>query len=237
MVTPGLTTDYTYDTNGNPLTITGTDTTTTTVPYSTNGQTRTWTLAWSDFLPASITPPNGSGSETQFTYDAGGALVGITNALGQTWQITSHTGGGRPLAIVDPNNATTTLTYSPRNWPLTSTVATSGGNLTTTNSYDAAGNLVRVTQPDGSFYSASYDSAHRLIRVADSFGNSLNYTLDAAGNATASNIQNPSHVVTRAHSSSFDMLRRKTLDVNGTSWQTNYAFTTTARCISTRLPE
>ncbi|ETN73025.1 hypothetical protein NECAME_18544, partial [Necator americanus] len=43
---PGLTTTFTYDSNGNMLTRTGTDTTTQTVPYSTNGQTRTWTYTY-----------------------------------------------------------------------------------------------------------------------------------------------------------------------------------------------
>ena len=224
VVTPGLTTTYAYDGNGNPLTLTGTDTTTTQIPYPTNGQMRTWTLAWSNFLPASVTPPRGGGETTHFTFDATGALTNVNNALGQQWQITTHTGGGRPLTIVDPNNVMTTLTYSPRNWLLTSTVQTSGGNRTTAYGYDAAGNLTRVTQPDNSYYAGSYDPAHRLIQVADGFGNSINYTLDAGDDATASNIKNPSGVITRGHSATFDMLRRKLTDVNGTGWQTGYEY-------------
>ena len=224
VVTPGLTTTYTYDQDSNPLTITGTDTTDNVVPYSTSGQQRTWALTWKDFLPASLTPPNGGEYATQFTFDGSGALVGITNALGQTLQITSHTGGGRPLTILDPNNVTTTITYSPRNWLLTRAVVTSHGNLTTANTYDAVGNVIKVTQPDGSYFTGAYDAAHRLVQVADRFGNNMNYSLDAAGDATASNIQNPSHQVTRAHNSAFDMLRRKTADTNGTGWKTSYGY-------------
>jgi len=41
IVTPGLTTNFTYDTSGNLLTKTATDTTNATVPYSTNGVSRT----------------------------------------------------------------------------------------------------------------------------------------------------------------------------------------------------
>ena len=224
VVTPLLTTGFTYDANGNLLTKTDTDTTSQVVPYSTNGQTRTWTLTWSNFLPASITPPKGSGFGTAITFDATGALTAVTDALSQAWNITSHTGGGRPLIMVDPNSVTTTLTYSPRNWPLTKTVTTSAGNLTTTNLFDAAGNLTKVTQPDGSYFTATYDTAHRRTQMADSFGNSMNYTLDAAGDRTASNIKNPSGTVTRGHTATFDTLRRQITDVNGTSWSTGLGY-------------
>jgi YD repeat-containing protein len=57
IVTPGLTFSFTYDTNGELLTKKLADTTTTTVPYSTAGQTRTWTCTWSNFLLASIQTP------------------------------------------------------------------------------------------------------------------------------------------------------------------------------------
>ena len=49
IVAPGLTTDFTYDANGNLLTLTETDTTTQTVPYSTNGQQHTWTYTYDAF--------------------------------------------------------------------------------------------------------------------------------------------------------------------------------------------
>jgi YD repeat-containing protein len=49
IATAGLTVSYTYDGSGNPLTKTLTDTTTTTSPYSTNGQTRTWIYTLVEF--------------------------------------------------------------------------------------------------------------------------------------------------------------------------------------------
>src|SRR5262249_55058976 len=93
----GLTTSFTYDANGELLTKTQTDTTTTTAPYSTAGQTRTSTFTWSNFLPVSSRTPRGA--VTTFTYDASGGLTGMTNALGQTYQIT-HLPGGLPQTIV-----------------------------------------------------------------------------------------------------------------------------------------
>jgi len=222
ITTTGLTTGFTYDTSGNPLTQTLTDTTTQSVPYSTNGQTRTTHFTWNNFLPQTVQTPNGN--TTTFTFGADGALTNIQNALLQNTQITSHTGGGLPLTVVDPNNVTTTLTYSQRNWLLTSTVATSAGNLTTQNTYDLAGNLTKVQQPDGSYLNNFYDTAHRLTTVTDSFGNSIDYTLDAFGDRTVSNIENPSSVVTRGHTATFDTLGRIRTDVGGMSQTSGYTY-------------
>jgi len=222
ITTTGLTTGFTYDTNGNPLTQVLTDTTSQTVPYSTNGQTRTTHFTWNNFLPQTVQSPNGN--TTTYTFDATGALTNIQNALLQNTGITSHTGGGLPLTIVDPNSVTTTLTYSPRNWLLTSTVSTGAGPLTTTNTYDAAGNLTQVKQPDGSYLNNAYDTGHRLTTVTDSFGNSVDYTLDALGDRTVSNIENPSSVVTRGHTTSYDTLGRVHDDTGGMSQTTAYAY-------------
>lgn len=215
ITTTGLTTGFTYDTSGNPLTQTLTDTTSQSVPYSTNGQTRTTHFTWNNFLPKTVQTPNGN--TTTYTFDSTGALTNIQNALLQNVQITSHTGGGLPLTIVDPNNVTTTFTYSPRNWLLTGTLATSGGNLTTTSTYDAAGNLTKVQQPDGSYLAGAYDTAYRLTSGTDSFGNSIDDTLDANGDRTVSNIENPSSVVTRGHTATYDTLGRQLTDVGGMS--------------------
>ena len=222
ITTTGLTTGFTYDGSGNPLTQTLTDTTTQTIPYSTNGQTRTTHFTWSNFLPLTVQTPNGN--TTTFTFGTDGALTNIQNALLQNTAITSHTGGGLPLTIVDPNSVTTTLTYSPRNWLTTSTVSTGAGPLTTTNTYDQAGELIKVQQPDGSYLVNAYDTAHRLTTVTDSFGNSINYTLDSLGDRTASNIENPSAVVTRGHTATYDSLGRALKDIGGMSQTTNYSY-------------
>ena len=222
VTTTGLTTGFTYDTSGNPLTQTLTDTTTQTIPYSTNGQTRTTNFTWSNFLPLTVQTPNGN--TTTYTYAADGALINIKNALLQNLQITSHTGGGLPLTVVDANGVTTTLTYNQRNGLLTSAVATGAGNLTTTNTYDAAGNLTKVQQPDGSYFTNAYDTAHRLTTVTDSFGDSINYTLDNMGNRTATAIKDPSGTLTRSLSATFDTLGRTLTSVGGMSQTTTFQY-------------
>lgn len=223
VTTPGLTTSFTYDSNGEVLTKTLKDTTTASVPYSTGGQTRTWTNTWSNALLASIKTPNGN--TTKYGYDSTGALTSTTDAIGHVTNITAHTGGGLPLAIVDPNGVTTTLTYSPRLWLITSTVSGTSGTYKTTWTYDAAGNLTQSTLPDGSFLANSFDTAHRLIRVTDALGNYTSYTLDALGDRTQTSIYAKSGTTaTLQRTDTFDSLGRLLVDTQGAGQTTTKAY-------------
>jgi RHS repeat-associated protein len=221
IVTPGLTTNFTYDANGELLTKTAVDTTATTVPYSTNGVSRTWTYTWSNFLMASAQGPRTDVAElTKFTYDGSGALTGTANALNQSTQITLHLPGGLPETIVDPNGVTTQLTYDARQRLLTSAVTTTQGVLTTKIAYDAAGNPLTVTLPDGSALTSAYDAAHRLIKTSDLFSQSMAYTLDALGDRTQTNVANAAGTVQRQHSGVFDALGRAVNDTGGVVGET-----------------
>jgi YD repeat-containing protein len=223
IVTPGLTTSFAYDGNGNLLSRTETDTTTTNWPYSTNGQVRTWTYAWgSNFLPVSATDPRGD--TTQFGYDASGTLTSITNALDQVTQITEHTGGGLPLTVVDPNGVVTNLAYDARQRLTSRTVSTAAGPLTTTYSYDHAGNLTQVTLPDGSALANTYDAAHRLVATADRFGQQIQYALDALSDRTQTNLLNSAGTVDRHHSATFDALGRMLEGIGGVGQITGFAY-------------
>ena len=222
IVTPELTAGFTYDSDGELLTRTLTDTTTTTAPYSTRGQTRITKNTWSNFLLASSNSPNGN--TTNFTYDSSGALTGITNALAQATNITAHTGGGLPETVVDPNGITTNLTYDARQRLLTRTVITSAGPLTTTTTYDAAGNLIRTTLPDGSALTNSYDTAHRLTTITDLFHQNVDYTLDALGDRTQTNLTAVGNRIQRQHSDNFDALGRTLQDIGGVGQTTTFAY-------------
>ena len=236
IVTPELTTSYVYDGNGNPLTKMLADTTTTTLPYTTQGQTRTSTYTWVNFLLASAQTPNGN--LTRYGYDSTGALTSTTNALNQVTNITSHTGGGYPLTIVDPNNVTTTLTYNARLWLLTSTVsAASPPSFTTTWGYDPAGNLTSVTLPDNSKLTYGYDTAHRVISVTDLFSNSTAYTLDGLGDVTLTNLSNPKGTVTRTHSGVFDALGRVLQDIGGVGQTTSYTYDPNGNALTITDPD
>jgi RHS repeat-associated protein len=237
IVTPGLTTNFAYDSSGDLLARTLTDTTSSTVPYSTSGQARTWTYTWSNFLLASAQNPRTDVQEVaKFTYDASGALTAVTNALGQATKITQHLPGGLPQTIVDPNGVTTTLTYDPRLRLLTSTMTTTTGPLKTAYSYDPVGNLLSVTLPDGSALSNTYDAAHRLTGTADLFKNGIAYTLDALGNRTQTKVSNSSSVVQRQHSGTFDALGRLLDDIGGVGQTTAYAYDGNGNALSVTDP-
>jgi RHS repeat-associated protein len=225
IVTPGLTTHFVYDSSGDLLTKTLTDTTTTTVPYSTKGTARTWTYTWSDFLLASAQGPRTDVKElTKYTYDNSGALTTTTNALNQVTKVTQHLASGLPLIIVDPNGVTTTLTYDARLRLLTSTLSTSAGPLTTSDSYDAAGNLMTTMLPDGSALTNTYDTAHRLTAVTDLFSANIAYTLDALGDRTQTQVSNSTSVVQKQHSATFDALGRILQDIGGVGQTTRYTY-------------
>ena len=223
MTTPGITTSFTYDSNGEVLTKTLTDTTTNSVPYSTAGQARTWTNTWSNSLPASATTPNKN--TTRYDYDSSGALTSTTDAKGHVTNITSHTGGGLPETIVDPNGVTTTLTYSPRLWLTSSTVSGTSGTYKTTWAYDAAGNLTQTILPDNSYLANTFDSDHRLIKVSDTLGNYTSYTLDALGDRTQTSIYAKGGTSpTWQREDTFDALGRLLVDTQGVGQSTTKTY-------------
>jgi len=237
IATPGLTTTFTYNLSGNVLTQTLTDTTATIVPYVTKGTARTWTYTWSNFLLASAKGPRTDVAElTSFTYDSTGALTKTTNALNQTKQITSHLPGGLPQVIVDRNGVTTTLAYDARQRLLTSTLSTAAGPLMTSYSYDAAGNLLKTTLPDGSALSNTYDAAHRLIAVTDLFNQSTSYTLDAFGDRTQTELLNNVGNVQRQHSATFDALGRILKDIGGVGQTTSFAYDSNGNALTMTDP-
>jgi RHS repeat-associated protein len=220
VTTTDLTTVYKYaqDGTGDLLTKTLTDTTTQTVPYSTNGETHVWTYTWSDFLLASSETPNSKISN--YSYSASGALTAITNPLKQATNITQSTGGGYPQTLVDPNGVTTTITYDARQRIQSKAISGSGSTFTTLYTVNPASELAQVTLPDNSFLAYTYDTAHRITEVADNLGNSIQYTLDALGDKQQSNIYDSTNSLRRLHSASFDALGRMLTDVGGVQGET-----------------
>jgi YD repeat-containing protein len=101
----GVTTGITYDSSGNMATRTLTDTTSQTIPYSTNGQTRTWTYTWTPTgqLKTVQLPRMDVTAKTTYGY-TGGTLTSITDALSHTTSAVTFQSGGRPLTVTDPSS-------------------------------------------------------------------------------------------------------------------------------------
>ncbi len=217
VITPGLTTSSAYDGSGNPLTRTLTDTTAGTVPYSTNGQSRTWTFTWGNYglLVTAKGPRTDVDTTMRYAY-VSGALSKVTNALGQSIQVTVNTPGGRPQIIVDANGVTTYLDYDGRQRLTSRSVVTTAASLTTSFRIDPAGNQVQVTLPDGSFLSNSFDAAHRLTKITNALGDYIQFTLDALGDRTHTAIYAKNGTLSWQSTSTPDALGRELTRVTGT---------------------
>jgi RHS repeat-associated protein len=131
---------------------------------------------------------------------------------------------------------TTTLTYSPRQWLLTSTLSTGAAPLTTALTYDAVGNLVKTMLPDGSALTNSYDAAHRLIGITDLFEQSTSFTLDANGDRTETDILNSANAAQRKHSATFDALSRLLHDIGGVGQTTAYTYDANGNALTVTDP-
>lgn len=206
VVEPNRTTSHTYDSAGNLLTRTVTDTS------ATPNVSRTWTYAYNAIgqLLTEDGPRTDVSDTTTYTYydcNTGGAcgqLRTVTNALGQTTSFDSYDAHGQPLTITDPNFVVTTLTYDDRQRLTSETVA---GELTTF-SYWPTGSLKRVTLPDGSYVEYSYDDAHRVTQVADGAGNRVVYALDAMGNRISEHTYDAGGALSRARTQVFNSLNQ-----------------------------
>lgn len=225
---PGLTTAFTYDTVGNLLTKTQTDTQTQSVPYSTNGATRTWTYTY-DGLGNVLTadgPRTDVTDTTTYTYDSTTKnLLTATDALSHVTQITSYNNRGLPLTIIDPNSVQTDLTYDARGRLTSATVHGAGGNEVTSFTYNAAELLTQITLPDSSTLNYEYDDAQRLTAVQNTAGERIEYTLDADGNVTTENVKNSGSTITKTLSRTYDQFSRLSTAVGASSSQTTaYAY-------------
>ena len=213
---PGRTTSFDYDTSGNLLTRTVTDTAL--------GRSRTWTYTYD--AAGQVLTVNGPRTDvtdvTTNTYDpATGDLETITNAAGHLTQITSYNAHGQPLSITDPNGLVTTLTYDAR---LRLTSRSAGGE-STTYEYDAAGQLTKVMLPDGSFLFYSYDPAHRLTDITDALSNRIQYSeLDAMGNRKQEKVFDPLGALKQTRRREFNSLNRLFQEIGAANQTTEFGY-------------
>jgi RHS repeat-associated protein len=197
---PGLNASFTYDSAGQPLTFTLTDTAL--------NRSRTWIYTWSNFLMQSVKGPRTDLSEVmQLTYDSSGALTSLTNALNQVTRIIKHTAGGLPQTIIDPNGVTANVNFDSRQRVISTSIVTVAAPATAGLNRDAAGNITAISLPNGATISNSFDGAHRLTGSSDSLGNSIAYVLDAVGGRA--------QVTTNDQSASTQLKRTGTFDSQG----------------------
>ncbi len=217
---------YSYDSNGNLTSYSETPTADSDgsqgISAAATGATRTtnWTYTADGQVATSSGPRTDVATSTTYVYRTAddtatppqyrkGDLYQIVDPLGHTTTINRYDASGRPLQMTDASGTVTTFTYSNRGWLTSQTITpASGTGQTTSYSYDAVGQLTKVTLPDGSSASFSYDGAHRMTGAADSQGNSIAYTLDAMGNRTQEQAKDPSGSLARQVTRVFDSMNR-----------------------------
>ncbi|WP_162250415.1 DUF6531 domain-containing protein, partial [Lysobacter sp. Root559] len=144
-----------------------------------------------------------------------GDLWTTTNALGQVTEVLQYDAQGRVLSVQDIAGAVTDYEYHPRGW-LTATKVRgpNAGSETddriTSAIYEPTGLVQRLTQPDGRYVTFTYDAAQRLTDVADNAGNTIHYTLDAAGNRTQEETKDSGAVLRRQLGRAFNSLGEQT---------------------------
>jgi RHS repeat-associated protein len=226
ITTPGLTVTNNYSsTNGTLLTRVLKDTTSTSSPYSTNGQTRTWTYTYtsSGQLATAQLPRTDVTAKTTYTY-TGGVLTNIKDALNHNTHVATYKNGGLPLTVRDPNNTLTTFAYSTRLWLTSAVMTTSAGSLTTSMTFDSAGELTKTTLPDSSYLAYTYNNAHQLTKTTNANSETANFTYDSAGDLTQTLWKNSAGTTKRQHTATYDALGRRLTDVGGASQTTTFGY-------------
>ena len=194
------------------------------------GLPRTWTFTYNDRgRVLSVDGPRTDVADlTTYTYydatdpDPGkrGNLATVTNALGHLTRITAYDPHGNPLTVIDANGRVTTLGYDSRQRLSSRSI---DGDLTTY-TYDPAGQLTRVTLPDGSSLAYAQDPAHRLTAISDTLGNQIVYTLDAMGNRLREDIRDPANALAQTRQRLYDGLGRLAQEIGARGQITAYGY-------------
>lgn len=229
----GLTIDYTYGTTGLLLTRTETDTTTHAVPYSTNGQTRTWTYNWNgNGGLLSVNGPkgldaNGNDDISSYSYDAGGNLLTATNALGRITRFENYDANGRPGKMTDSNGVVTLYTYDALGRLETATVkdpVSPSGDAVTTLEYDLESRISAITSPLTQKLLIARDPAGRIQVIRNANNDKIVFAPDAMGNITLETVRRSNGTIARQVTRTFDGLGRLLTETLGPSRTSSYAY-------------
>ena len=210
IVEPGLTTDLTWNASGQLTRLTQTDTTSQTVPYSSNGQVRTWAYTYdaSGNLLMVDGPFDGAGDTITYAYNSSGFVSSVTNEVGHVTAVTAWNGRGQPTALRDANGVSWSLTYDDLGRVTAYTIDPSGLAATTSMAYNAVGDITQLRRPNGAYLQYSYDDARRVTGVQDNSGATIAYDRDNMGNITARRVTDLGGTLQFAQTAVFDELGR-----------------------------
>lgn len=227
------TTTFTYDTNGNMLTASGTPGTTQ-FTYNGFGDVLTATDPMQgvttntyDAQGNLLSTKDALNNTTTFTYDTRGQLLTAKDALNHVTTLTWDT-SGRLTEAKDAANHTTDYAYDARGRV---TSATNALNEATSYEYDAANRPKKVIYPDASYVQYTYDLGGRRTKIRDARGNETNFAYDTANRLTsATNADN------KTTSYSYDLMSRLTGQTDALNRTTNYEYDNFNRLVKTIYP-
>jgi RHS repeat-associated protein len=193
---------YSRDSSGRIAKITGPTNETLTYTYSAAGDLATSTdpnnnvTTYSYDANHDLLKALGTGGQPQqsLQYDSSGRLSAVTDAAGNTTQITNNVSGQQQTVLDPAGKLTTVLTYDDLGDVVREDQISGGQTLTTTSTYDSNGRPLTRTDPAGNVWTGTYDSSGQLTalslpsthttRVAyDSTGRVASFT-DALGHAS-----------------------------------------------------
>jgi len=203
-----------------------TDTTSITVPYATNGRTRTWTYTYlaTGQVWTVDGPLAGAGDTTTYTYNGYGYLQTVTNPVGHVTTVTAWNGRGQPTTVIDPNNVTTNLTYDIHDRVLTITIDPGTHQSHYVFEYDAIGNLAKLTRPGGGWAAYTYDAGSRLTGIQNDRGETQGFTPNATGDATSITVRTSGGSITRQQNFAYDELGRVIQAIGAGSQTTGFGY-------------
>ncbi|WHO38400.1 RHS repeat-associated core domain-containing protein [Sphingobium sp. AP49] len=245
IVRPGLAETRSYTATGQLSALTLTDTTSQTVPYPTNGRTRTYSYGWdSNGRLLSVNGPlaadaQGHDDLTTFAYDAQGNLQTMTNPLGQVTSYASYDANGRPGTMTDPNGIITAFTYDGLGRVLTVRVkhpTDSAQDAVTTFAYDAAGRMTGLTLPSTETLLMDYDAAGRVIALRAANGERRDYTYDAMNNVASETVKRSDATLSRRITRTFDELGRMLSQTTGLGRTARWGYDKVGNIVQTKTP-
>lgn len=171
----------------------------------------------------SVTDPNGA--TWTYVYDAGNRATTQTDPLGQV-QHFAYDAAGRRVRVTNENGIVTRTDYDAVGQVVAevrnerpAAPADAQTNVTTRSAYDATGNRIGTTDPNGNTATFAYDLLGRLTAETDALGAPTTYTYDAVGNLVA--LTNARGYTTRFVYDADDLLV-ELIDASGYHWRYVY---------------
>jgi RHS repeat-associated protein len=204
-----------FDANGNRTQLTDANQQKTQFSFDKSGRLVTETLASGSKLTYRYNArdlltdmTNGRGQQRQFKYDYVGRLTQVTDPDGTISY--TYDRNDNVLTVTD-KNGTITREYDKRNRVIKYT--DSQGN-TIQYGYDAVGNLVTLTYPNGKAVRYEYDAVNQLTKVTDWAQRVTRYSYDANGRLTT--VQRPNGTtMTRTYHATGQLAQQKDVTKNG----------------------